>query len=115
MYKTGLEAIGNNNYLTNNDWSVYAHAPGQAATINACNGGIGHSTASNDGFPTSLGPFAQNPYSGCVYQGPQTAAGSVSCPGMSTWTKCSAAPVSTTSCYNGAGYDDYTAQVECDF
>ena len=105
--------------LTVDDWSVYSHAPGQATKINACDGGFWWSSASYSGFPTELGAFQgkglNTEYSGCVYQGPKTAAGSVSCPGMATWTACSAAPVSTQQCYNGAGYDIFTAQAECIF
>lgn len=118
MYKAGAVYVGDQD-LTINDWSVYSHAPGQATKINACNGGFWWLSASYDGFPTALGPFngggINSEYSGCVYEGPRTAAGSVSCPGMSTWTACSAAPTSTQLCDNGAGYDDFTALVECDF
>ena len=105
-------------YLPVNDWSVYAHAPGQATKINACKGGFWFSSASYDGFPTALGAFhggVPSQYSGCIYQGPKTAAGSVSCLDMSTWAACSAAPKSTQQCYNGQGFDQFTAQVECIF
>ena len=114
MYKAALV-----DGLTVNDWTVYSHAPGQASTIDACAGGFWWSSASYNGYPTALGTFyGQSVHpdsSGCVYQGPKTAVGSVSCPDMSTWTTCSAAPVSTKACYNGAGVDEFSAQVECNF
>ncbi|KAM0802520.1 hypothetical protein BDR22DRAFT_103551 [Usnea florida] len=105
--------------LTVDDWSVYSHPPGNPTMINACDGGFFSSSASYSGFATALGPFqghgVNTQYSGCVYQGPKTAAGSVSCPGMATWAACSAAPASTQQCANGAGYDIFTAQADCSF
>lgn len=97
-------------------WTVYSHQIGQATKIDACNGGFWAASAGDTiSFPTTLGPFTESTYSRCMYQGPSTAAGSVTCPGSPQWTKCSAATSSTQLCYNGAGYDAFTAQVECEF
>ena len=97
-------------------WSVYSHAIGEASKINACDGGFWWLSADADAdFPTDLGAFQGSPYSGCFYQGPATAPGSVTCPDLPSWTQCSAAPTSSQLCYNGAGYDEFYAQVECEF
>ncbi len=97
-------------------WSVYSHPIGEASKINACNGGFWASSAGPSvSFPTSLGPFTESTYSGCMYQGPATAPGSVTCPGLSKWTDCSTATATTQLCYNGAGYDSFIPQVECEF
>lgn len=97
-------------------WTVYQHPVGEATKINACNGGFWYLSAGNTvSFPTSLGPFTDSPYSGCRYQGPATAPGSVSCLDSPTWSACTTAPASTQLCDNGAGYDQFYAQVECEF
>lgn len=97
-------------------WTVYQNAVSEATRINACNGDFWCLSAGDtSSFPTSLGPFTEAPYSGCQYQGPSTAPGSVSCLDSSTWTTCSTAPASTQVCHNGAGEDVFYAQVECEF
>ena len=107
---------GDVDQITLDAWTVYSHSVGQETKINACNGGFwGLSASPTIQNPTSLGPFNGNIYSGCHYQGPTAAPGSVSCPGMATWTACSNAPASTQLCYNGEGYDSFYAQVECVF
>lgn len=96
-------------------WSVYSHPIGEASKINACNGGFRASSAGPSvSFPTSLGPFTGSTYSGCMYQGPATAPGSVTCPGLSKWTDCSTATATTQLCDNGVGYDTFIPQVECE-
>lgn len=102
--------------LTLDAWTVYSHSVGQATKIDACDGGFRCLSASPTFHnPTSLGPFTGNVYTGCHYQGPTAAPGSVSCSGMATWTACSEPPPSTQVCDNGAGYDSFYAQVECVF
>lgn len=97
-------------------WTVYSHAIGQATKIDACNGGFWEDSAGDTvSFPSSLGVFTDAPYSGCRYEGPTTAPGSVSCPDMASWTTCSAATSSTQACDNGAGEDTFIAQAECEF
>ena len=99
-------------------WSVYAHSPGHASTINACNAeAIWMLSATSSAYPTSLGPFTNVPagYSGCEYRGPATAVGSVNCPGMPTWTRCSV-PVETQQVCDAVQWFDYfNPQVECVF
>lgn len=116
MFKEG-DIIGAPD-ITLNDWTVYSHPVGQATKINACNGGFWYESAGPTvQNPTSLGIFTGegNPYPGCQYRGPTSAPGSVSCPGMTTWTACSQAPASTAYCDNGDGEDTFFAKVECVF
>ncbi len=106
---------------TVNAWSIYSHSIGQASKINACKGGFWGLSASDDStntdYPTELGPFTEvSPeYFGCIYQGPSTAVGSVSCPGMPTWTACSTATAPTQFCDVIQWFDYFTPQVECEF
>lgn len=106
---------------TVNAWSIYSHSVGQATKINACNEGFWQLSASDDAsttdYPTALGPFTgvAPAYSGCMYQGPSTAVGSVSCPGMPTWTACSTATAPTQMCDVIEWFDYFMPQVGCEF
>ena len=97
-------------------WTAYSHSIGQASKINACNGGFWDLSASGPSrnYPTSLGPFTST-FSGCRYQGPSTAPGSVTCSDLPQWADCSTATATMQLCYNGAGYDTFYPQVECEF
>lgn len=108
---------GTLNGINEDAWTAYSHPIGQASKINACNGGFWESSASGPAlsYPTSLGPFTGNIYSGCRYQGPSTAPGSVTCSDLPQWTDCSTATATTQLCYNGDGYDNFFPQVECEF
>ena len=108
---------GTTDGINGDGWTAYSHPIGQASKINACNGGFWGDSASGSAlsYPTSLGSFTGNIYSGCRYQGPSTAPGSVTCPDLPQWTDCSSATATTQLCYNGAGYDNFFPLVECDF
>lgn len=101
-------AIDNRKGIVLARYIVHSYQPSGAPSFDPCRDGFwpfsAPPTVKTTDIPTHIGPFTTGSPSGCVYSGPSTGVGSISCSGMRVPSSCTRATLpSQTNCVNNAG------------